>query len=192
MTKEELRNYYKIIERNKVNDDIEVIDLYNEERSINRHVRLLYAYNKLYYTGDMGTYVFGNNVFNIKGLFKGKEINPYYWSEKVEASSQPLLDTDIDFDKVLAAIKEEFADELTEAAQELIDDFESDGFFWESNEIRAYDKVRELCSDIGMCDPDETANSIICNCQEYSSRFLYACKLIQWVENEIINEDING
>lgn len=188
MTKEELRDYYKIIERNKVNEDIEVIDLYNKERSIILHIRLLFAYNKLYYTGDMGTYVFGNHVFNIRKFFKGKEINPYYWSEKVEASSQPLLDTDIDFEKVMEAIKEEFSDGMTDAAQELINDFESDGFFWEPNEIRAYDKVWELCSDIGLCDPNETTNNIISRCQNYNSRYLYACEVIQWVENEILED----
>ena len=188
MTKEELRNYYKIIERNKVNDDIEVIDLYNVERSNNRHIRLLFAYNKLYYTGDMGTYVFGNHVFNIREFFRGKEINPYYWQEKVEAASQPVLDTNVDFDKVVSAIREEFEDKFTDTVKELIENFESDGFFWESNEIRAHDKVWELCNDIGWCDPDETAESIICRCKDWSRRFLYACEVIQWIENEILED----
>lgn len=184
MNKEELRNYYKIIERNKVNDDIEVIDLYNAERETNRHVRLLFAYNKLYYTGDMGSYTFGKSICNVRTFFKGSYINPGYWQEKVEAYSEPLLCPNIDVDKAREAIIEEIKDYGDEVDEEKIDE----GLWsWDSNEYRAFDTIQELFEDLGYMDTCEMATSVFRSCQEWSSRFLYACELIQWVENEILN-----
>lgn len=185
MTKEELRNYYKIIERNKVNDDIEVIDLYNEERSNNRHIRLLFAYNKLYYTGDMGSYTFGGSICNVRAFFKGNYINPGYWQEKVEAYSEPLLCPEIDVDKAREAIIKEIEDCGDEVDEEEID---NGLYLWESNEYRAFDIMHDLFEKLGYEDLYEMTISAFRSCQEWSSRFLYACEVIQWVENKILED----
>lgn len=194
MTKEELKDYYKIIERNKVNDDIEVIDLYNAERSINRHVRLLFAYNKLYYTGDMGSYTFGKSICNVRIFFKGNWINPGYWREKVEAYSEPLIDTDVSYDKVVDEVNEFLKyyeelfidsnlDEYTDEVKDAVWLFHNS---LESNEYRAYDQITNLFDELEIIYDSEDVANIIRSCQEWSSRFLYACEVIQWVENEIL------
>lgn len=201
MTKEELRDYYKIIERNKVNDDIEVIDLYNAERSNNLNVRLLFAYNKLYYTGDMGSYIFGNTIHHIKTFFRGSHINPYYWREKVEAYSEPLIGIDISYDKIVDEVNEflknyeelftdsnldEYTDEVKNAIWLFHNSLESNGY-------RAYDQITELFDELEIIYGSEDVANIIRSCQDYNYRFLYACELIQWVENEILTwDDVNG
>ena len=196
MTEEELRNYYKIIERNKVNDDIEVIDLYNEERSINLHVRLLFAYNKLYYTGDMGSYTFGKSICNVRTFFKGNWINPGYWQEKVEAYSEPLIDSDVPYDKVADEVNEFLKDYEKLFTDSNLDEYTDDvkDSVWlfhnslESNEYRVYDQITELFDELEISYGSEDVANIIRNCQDYNCRFLYACELIQWVENEILED----
>lgn len=39
---------------------------------------------------------------------------------------------------------------------------------------------------LGYEDPYEMTISAFRGCQDWSSRFLYACEVIQWVENEIL------
>ena len=92
MTVEELKNRYKVIEAKRINDDIVSVDLYYDEKKSNcLHIKLLFAYNKLYYTGDYGTYVFGENICNIFNFFKGERINEGYWQEKCEAQRIKII-----------------------------------------------------------------------------------------------------
>lgn len=75
MTVEQLKERYKVIEAKRINDDIVSVDLYHDEKKENYlHIKLLFAYNKLYYTGDFGTYVFGETIYNIFNFFKGERI----------------------------------------------------------------------------------------------------------------------
>ena len=63
MTVEELKQRYKVIEAKRINDDIVSVDLFHDEEKSNYlHIKLLFAYGKLYYTGDFGTYVFGKTI----------------------------------------------------------------------------------------------------------------------------------
>ena len=196
MTKEEIKNYYKIIERNKVNEDIEVIDLYNEERSINLHIRLLFAYNKLYYTGDVGSYIFGGSICNVRTFFKGDYINPFYWQEKVEASGDPLIDTDVSYCKVVDKVNEFLKDYEELFTDSNLDEYTDDvkDIIWlfhnnlESNEYRAYDQITELFDELKISYNAENVANIIRDCQGWNSRFLHACEVIQWIENEILQE----
>ena len=105
MTVEELKNRYKVIEAKRINDDIVSVDLYHDEEKSNYlHIKLLFAYGKLYYTGDFGTYVFGKNICNIFRFFKGERINKSYWQEKCEAASDPIIPDEVDLEKVEEAI----------------------------------------------------------------------------------------
>lgn len=192
MTKEELKEYYKIIEHSKINDDIEMFDLYDKDRSNDRHIRLLFAYNKLYYTGDMGTYVFGGTIHNIRDFFRGNAINPSYWMEKVEAASQPVIDTDVDFYKVVDEVNEFLKDYKELFTDSNLDEYtdEVKDIMWsfhdnlESNEYRAYDQITELFDELEISYDSENVATIIRNCQDWSSRYLYACEVIQWIANE--------
>lgn len=196
MTKEELREYYKVINVNKVNEDITKVDLYHAEGDNNRHVRLLFAYNKLYYTGDMGTYVFGNFVYDIKTFFQGREINPGYWSEKCEAAEYPVVDTDIDGDKAREEVMKyifnnhpelcEHDDQVMLCNYNLQSDIDDCFDDWDENEYVAFNKLDELFSLYDFIDIGEIVSGIIGRCQKYNNKYLYACEVIQWVENEVL------
>lgn len=196
MTVEELKNRYKVIEAKRINDDIVSVDLYHDEEKSNYlHIKLLFAYNKLYYTGDFGTYVFGKNICNIFRFFKGERINKSYWQEKCEAASDPIIPDEVDLEKVEEAIR----DYLEENEIEITDDIEkeiSDCFCYiDSNAYRAYDKVEELFSSLDLSYGGETVEDIIRAGQGYSGRFIYACEVIQWVSNNLdewLGENKNG
>lgn len=196
MTVEELKNRYKVIEAKRINDDIVSVDLYHDEEKLNYlHIKLLFAYNKLYYTGDFGTYVFGEVIQNIFNFFKGERINKSYWQEKCEAASDPIIPDEVDLEKVEEAIR----DYLEENEIEITDDIEkeiSDCFCYiDSNAYRAYDKVEELFSSLDLSYGGETVENIIRAGQGYHGRFIYACEVIQWVSNNLdewLGENENG
>ena len=186
MTVEELKQRYNVIEAKRINDDIVSVDLYHdEEKSIYLHIKLLFAYNKLYYTGDFGTYVFGKDIQNIFNFFKGERINASYWQEKCEAASDPIIPDEVDLEKV----EKEVRDYLEENEIEITDDIEkeiSDYFYYmDSNAYRAYDKVEELLSSLDLSYDSERVGDIIRAGQGYSRRFIYACEVIQWVSNNL-------
>lgn len=196
MTVKELKQRYKVIEAKRINDDIVSVDLYHDEEKSNYlHIKLLFDYNKLYYTGDFGTYVFGKNICNIFRFFKGERINKSYWQEKCEAASDPIIPDEVDLEKVEEAIR----DYLEENEIEITDDIEkeiSDCFCYiDSNAYRAYDKVEELFSSLDLSYGGETVENIIRAGQGYHGRFIYACEVIQWVSNNLdewLGENKNG
>ena len=193
MTVEELKNRYKVIEAKRINDDIVSVDLYCDEKKSNcLHIKLLFAYNKLYYTGDFGTYVFGENICNIFNFFKGERINEGYWQEKCEASSYPIYPSEVDEEKVEELVKEyvcdlyrvENYDELDEEIKDVIEDKFRFGI--ETNEIRAYDEIYDfLKEEFDSSDLNEVVCDIIEGAKSISPNYVYACELIQWVENNL-------
>ena len=194
MTVEELKNIYKVIEAKRINDDIVSVDLFHDEEKSNYlHIKLLFAYNKLYYTGDYGTYVFGENICNIFNFFKGERINKGYWQEKCEAAGDPIIPDEVDLKKVEEAVR----DYLEENKIEITDDIEeeiSDCFYhMDSNAYRAYDKVEELFRSLDLFY--YRVGDMISAGQGYSGRFIYACEVIQWVSNNLeewLGENKNG
>ena len=194
MTVEELKNRYKVIEAKRINADIVSVDLFHDEEKSNYlHIKLLFAYGKLYYTGDFGTYVFGENICNIFNFFKGERINKGYWQEKCEAASDPIIPDEVDLEKVEEAVR----DYLEENEIEITDDIEkeiSDCFYhMDSNAYRAYDKVEELFRSLDLFY--YRVGDIIGSGQGYHGRFIYACEVIQWVSNNLdewLGENENG
>lgn len=196
MTVEELKQRYKVIEAKRINDDIVSVDLYHdEEKSSYLHIKLLFAYNKLYYTGDFGTYVFGEDIQNIFNFFKGERINEGYWQEKCEAAGDPIIPDEVDLEKVEEAIR----DYLEENEIEITDDIDQKIFdcfcYMDSNAYRAYDKVEELFITLDLFYDDEMVGDIIRAGRGYHGRFIYACEVIQWVSNNLdewLGENKNG
>ena len=193
MTKEEFTERYKVIDIEK-QGNILVVRLYiNENRDDKTYfVRLIFADNKLFYSGDMGTYVFGGNICHIFTFFKGDYIHTDYWSEKCEASSYPIYPSEVDEKKVKELVKEYVCDlyrvenyeELDDEIKEVIDDKFQFGI--EPNEIRAYDEIYEfLKEEFGSSDLNSVANDIIEGAKSISPNYVYACELIQWVENNL-------
>lgn len=186
MTVESLKKRYKVIEAKRINDDIVSVDLYHDEtKSCFYHIKLLFAYNKLYYTGDFGTYVFGETICNIFNFFKGERINEGYWQEKCEAASEPIIPDEVNLEELEKAVREE----LEESEIEITNDIEgeiSDCFYcMDLNAVRVYDKIKELFNDLGISNPGEKAYYAVRAAQDYSGRFIYACEVIQWVSNNL-------
>ena len=202
MTKEQLRQRYKHVEVKKINDDITEVDLYTSaEKRQDYFVRLLFAYDKLYYTGDMGNYIFGGNISYIKTFFQGTEIKPGYWAEKVDCSSYPVKKIEVNREKVKTLVKEMINEtmdrdiltqEEEEKLEEEINSILNHIDLTDSNMYRMYDSLVQLFETdldilIDFCETDYIGD-IIERCRDYNPNYLYACELIQWVENEILNE----
>lgn len=193
MTKEELAKRYGTIDIEKQGNILAVRLYISENRDDKTYfVRLIFADNKLFYSGDMGTYVFGRDICHIFTFFKGDHINEGYWSGKCEASSYPIYPSDVDEEKVEELVKEyvcqlyrvETYDELDDEIKDAIDDKFHFGI--ESNEIRAYDEVCEFLKEEFNChDLNSIVYDIIEGAKSISPNYVYACELIQWVENNL-------
>ena len=179
ITVKELEERYKVIEINKVSDDIEVVDLWKEKGNTDYHVRLMFAFNKLFTSGDCGSFTFGKTICHIYSFFKGDNVNLGYWQEKVEASPRPLLCENIDTDKEMDLIKEYFEDNEIEYDE---DDLDNIG---ESNIYYAYEELNNLFEKYDDSDPYYKANGIVEECRDWDCQFEYICNVIQWVENNL-------
>lgn len=181
ITVKELEERYKVIEINKISDDVEVVDLWQNKSEPCFHIRLMFAFNKLFTSGDCGCFTFGGTICHIYSFFRGDRINLGYWKEKVEASPRPLLNTDVDTDKLVERLKEYFDENKIEY------DVEND-ILWkigESNMYRAYDDVMEILNNLDVYDSCEIAGDIIDSCRDWDSQYEYTCNVIQWVENNL-------
>ena len=178
ITTKKLEERYKVIKINKISDDVEVVDLWQENNST-YHIRLMFAFNKLFTSGDCGSFTFGETICHIYTFFKGDNVNLGYWQEKVEASPRPLKQIEVDTDKVLKLLKEYLEENEIEYNE---DDFYKIG---ESNMYRVYDNLQEILENYDISDSWEVANDIIEECRNWDCQFEYTCNVIQWVENNL-------
>jgi len=185
ITAKELEERYKLIEVRKVSDDIEVVDLYQskDEKFVYR-MKLIFAYNKLFTSGDIGAFTFGGNICHIKTFFKGERTNLGYWKEKVEASPRPVLCEEVDVDKVVSLIKECF--EEHEIEYDNNNPKLETGIFChiDSNMYRAY-TVEEILKEHDVGNVWEVAGNIIDEARDWDGQYEYTCNVIQWVENNL-------
>jgi hypothetical protein len=193
MTKEGFAERYKIIDIEK-QGNVLVVRLYRSENRDDKiyFVRLIFVDNKLFYSGDMGTYVFGRDICYIFTFFKGDHINEGYWSQKCEASSYPIYPNEVDEEIVEELVKEYVCDlyrvENYEELDDEIKDVITDKFQFgmESNDIRAYDEIYEfLKEEFDNSNLNEIVADIIDSAKSISPNYVYACELIQWVENNL-------
>lgn len=193
MTKEELAERYKTTDIEK-QGNVLVVRLYRSENRDDKtyFVRLVFVDNKLFYSGDMGTYVFGRDICHIFTFFKGDHINEGYWSGKCEASSYPIYPSEVDEEKVEELVKEYVCDLYRVENYEELDDEIKDviankfRFGIETNEYRAYDEIYGfLKEEFDSSDLNYFVNNIIEGAKSISPNYVYACELIQWVENNL-------
>lgn len=188
MNKKQLAEFYKEIEVKRLDGGIIVVNLWKDsEREPYNAIRLMFAYGKIIYTGDMGHYIFGRNVNNIFTFYKGDEINPEYWREKVFCADRPVRNEECDLSKVVELakrdIEEYFGGELTEEQEQIWEDF-CDFSVSDSNPVRVYDDLERLYEELGV-DPCERAASIVEQSRGYDRRYIYACEVLQWVSNNL-------
>ena len=178
-------------------EEIINIDLWtNKKKENDYHINILIANHKLIYSGDCGTFVFGFGICTAKPVyyfFCGSETNPHYWREKCEASSEPIINDNVDLEIVDKKLNEYLENTDCEAVEDaklfagyrLID----------SNFIRAYDCLCKIFEQLGYQEDGEVADAIIHASRTLNERYIYACEVIQWVcnmlqkrEKEKINE----
>lgn len=191
MTKQQLAERYKEVEIKPMTDDILEVNLWKDKtHPFQQRIKILFAYDKLYFTGDFGTFVFGKYVHDIKTFFIGDEINPYYWMEKCEASSEALLEEHIDLEKCRQKVTDYLYENLD---KEELDDIKNqqeieDTFHHlEDYYIHAASGIENLLITLGIDDYEagDMARSIVHDCRPYSEYYLYACEVIQLVENNL-------
>lgn len=191
MTKAELKERYKEIETKQITDDILDVNLWKDEtRPFQWRIKIIIAYDKLYFTGDFGTFVFGNYVHDIKTFFQGDKINPHYWMEKSEASSEPLLDEHIDLEECRQKITDYLYENLD---AEKLDEFENQREIEETFHhleeyyVHAANEIEDLLIILGIdgYEAGDRAQSIVHECRPFSEQYIYACEVIQWVGNNL-------
>lgn len=193
--KQKLNERYKIIDVKTILYDAEKIinvDLWTDERrETDYHVNILIANHKLIYSGDCGTFVFGSGISTVKPVyyfFCGKKINPHYWKEKCEASSEPILNEEVDLDKVDEKLDEYLEDyDFREVEDAKIDV----GYPWfvDANYVRVYDCICKILEQLEYPDAGIAASSIIDVSRGLNERYLYACSVIQWTCNKLAEQN---
>ena len=161
------------------------IDLWtNKKKENDYHINILIANHKLIYSGDCGTFVFGSGICTAKPVyyfFCGSETKPHYWREKCESSSKPIINEDVDLEKVDIELNRylENVDCVSVEDAKFYADYDS----IDSNFIRAYDCLCKIFEQLGYQEDGEVANAIINASRTLNERYLYACEVIQWVCN---------
>ena len=186
VTKDDLEKRYKEINIHSVGKNIKVIDLWTDTKHENTYsVRILFAFNKLYYSGNMGTFVFGRSISNIFKFFAGSSINESYWAEKCEASSVPVVCDEIDTEK----LKKNLVAELTQLSPDKAEQIQKDAdeCIQKINDDmeRITDEIREYLKKYEAYDVNAAADSIVRQSEDFNKNYLYACELIQWVSNNL-------
>lgn len=133
-------------------------------------------------SGDIGCYVFARlpDMFN---FFRGDEINPSYWSEKLQAADRHSGVKEFSQDLFHAAIKSDFD-------QWSFDSDEERAKAWAA--LQDSDLAEDGCPD-SLHDAITTALKYKCpvsenrftdfwdHClQDYTFRFLFCCHAVQW------------
>ena len=185
VTKEDLEQRYKEISVRSVGKNIKVVDLWTDKKRENAYsVRILFAFNKLYYSGNMGTFVFGRTISNVYKFFAGSQVNEAYWAEKCEAASVPVVCEDIDLNKIRENLTAELSQngELTEKIKNDVD--ETLNKICENIE-GIIDFLIECLKKYDIYDVKATADSIVRQSEDYNKNYIYACEVIQWVSNNL-------
>lgn len=187
----ELDETYKHIEIEK-QGNILVIKLFQDgERSIIHFVRIVFVDRKIFYSGDMGTYVFGKDIVHPLSFFKGKKIDPEYWWGKCEAAQYPIYDDLINPNKVLEQVKKVLCKEYGVPAFNELDEYikeEYDKFIineHEDEKSEMFTNISDLFNSLGIEDAWELTDDCISYGQEMNLAYIYCCNVLQWVENNL-------
>lgn len=196
ITQQTLEDRYKNIKITN-NGEVEIVDLYRDKEDLyTYHVRLMFAFNKLFVTGDCGSFIFGKDICHIYEFFKGKEVNLGYWKGKCESSPAPIINEEIDIEKADTEIRrfyKEYVD-LDDLTDEEKEEFEYDldnlthGPFPEldTNMYRAYDSIADFLRTHYAEDFNfEYVCDIIDRSRDWNIQYEYICNVIQWVENNL-------
>ncbi|WP_024467503.1 hypothetical protein [Treponema pedis] len=180
---------YKIVDIETIPHEPEKIiniDLWtNEKKENDYHINILIANHKLIYSGDCGTFVFGSGICTTRPVyyfFCGSKTNPLYWREKCEASSDPIVNDNVDLEK----LNDELEIYSVDFDWRQVEDAKiKAGYPWfsDANPVRVYDLLCKIFEELGDTDNWKAAETIIKASRTLNERYIYACEVIQWVCN---------
>lgn len=179
---------YQLIEAEQVSPDIIRVDLFRYKDKSDRswHVQVLFAYNKVIYMGDLGSYIFGKDICYCKKFFQGTDINPGYWSGKCEAYPSPLEEETVEYNDVVSAVEKYLKSKDIDIEDYYNSEFEDFKMELDSSyQSAAIDEVHKLFTVVGIEEPYYEAYELVTAQTTYSNQYLYACVLLQFVSNNL-------
>ena len=121
-------------------------------------------------SGDMGCYVFAR-LRDMFEFFRGDEINPGYWEEKIQATERHGGSKEYDPEKLRAYVEEEIKD-WPESVQRAARD---EVLYYADDEHKAREALRDFAEDHHMFDDPWEADFT-----EYTYRYIWCCRAIVW------------
>ena len=179
---------YKNIQKSE-DENFVIVDCWRDGNcSVENYVHIVFdkKHRKVYYTGNMGTYVFGQNIQNPLEFFK-KSVNLPYWDEKIEAYERPIKEENLDLDEVEKNFRELLSeyyeyDEM-ENAEDIEDDLK-DLFKYDIQDslyVRVFDKLYEFLSDHFHTFETEDVSWCLNNCTNYTERYIWCVELLHYI-----------
>lgn len=190
MTKQQLAECYREIEIKQITDDILEVNLWKDKtHPFEQRVKILFAYDKLYFIGNFDFFVFGEHVSDIKTVFQGNEINPYYWMKKCEVSNEFLLYEQTDLEKCHKKVVDYIWERLETKRKELdgleLQDYDENVHRKIENTFYHLENYNYCTLGINNYEAEHEAWCIVNEYRLFSEHYIYACETIQWVENNL-------
>ncbi len=198
ITVQELEERYKVfkVSRGKIGDrEITIVDLKKAEGIYDYSVKITFNNNEdgsIIYEGDVGFFIFRGNICRPLTFFCGKEINPGYWKQKLECAERDFYCVEVDQDLA----KKNIIDEIQKSYEEdqhLIESFDDDFIYpGQDNPEAWYDAIQKYSEDNDLEWDFETIGSIVESSIPDNYRYIYACRVLQWVSNKLKEDSQNG
>lgn len=165
---------------------------FKSPRTYDNHFHITTWPGYLAISGDIGCYVFAR-LPDMFQFFRGNQINPSYWSEKLQSSDRCGV--------------QEFSEELFHAA--IKSDFDQWSFDDDEQKAKAWEALQE--SDLAEDNSPESIEQAVRSAmgykcpvtecgftafwdhqlQDYTFRFLWCCHAIRWAVAEVDRRDIS-
>lgn len=197
MTQKELEKKYQEIEAKRIASSVVTVDLWQDKtRDAYHHINIVFANNKLLYTGDFGTYVFGQDIHDVFTFFNVEKFDPHYWKTKCEAASNPATFIKIEKDTAKKAVEEfvyeNFPEEKDVKIFGIQDDIDKCFYDWtDDSNIDIY-RINRLLQEAERTyerDIEEERQDfiyqLITGSIRLGRRFVYCCEVVQWVANNL-------
>jgi hypothetical protein len=179
LTKEEFLECVKDHKIKIIRDDglYRHIELRNKNGSFNQYFHLITWPGYLAYTGDMGCFVF-SRIDDMFSFFRGNDINPGYWAEKVEAENIHGGIREFSVEEFRNAVLAETRsyleiEEVDEIPEDIMDEIEP--LLEASDECECVSAMRDFDSEL-ITFTDFWENSLTRGTYHYK----WACYAIQW------------
>ena len=187
MFKSEIEERYKNIKKTELSENFIVFDCFADD-TFHFYVRIIFdkERNKVCYSGDVGSFVFGGNIVNICQFFK-YDVNLGYWLEKVEAYSENPFQEEIfeeDLERVLVKYLEDYGIDNVEKHDKIKHILSKIDYH---HYIHICDVLREELED--YIDTDDIGRfvwEVVGHSRQFSKRYIYCCELLHYISEKYL------